>query len=1523
VTKRLTVTVDIDGRQGDARVEIPENYGYARLNYTSAHVVPDINDAGGQVAAPVTAHASMHSALSKRGQATIAVGDYDGASEIVVHIETAQGVVVRQLAAKRPVANRDGSFEALVTYRASVLKTLLARLNAPATAFLQRSGRCFRLGAPNASFASFRLFVCPVTNGDAAALRALLGNPQVALKSIDSRDPGVLAELGTLRFTSATLRSDGSFDLKLAVPRNTVKTGWVWLLTGSDETFIGHVKEDANNFADPTIKVTIVLPAASTNDDAEALAIASTGSGIPAKADRCGTCGPGGTPLDFDEQQLIREPGAFSDDPGPYCRPFKNPQRILGERSFQTVLRVEQPEIGAKASISPATAWPSDLIRGSRWRTAITLSELLEDGPQISALSRVAVASRAAPSPDAMSASPLTPRTVAYVRDLLGSPTVRGVISSDNPVQWEGDASRSQATSLAKGHILEWRVRWRSNGYSLGDVVFTLPLAPRQVKRINKVSWERRERSSRSEVFAVREQVRQDTDRERSYTEAVQASLNEWSKGGSSSSTTGAAGGIGFALGSVVVGGGAAHGSASSSSWEQGGRNVAAAEQQSLRDAIRQYGESLRRVESTIVTEVTQQEAVEGVSEVLRNPNYCHSLTVIYYQILRHLRVDTELVGVRECLFIPFSMRPFDLARVIRWRDLLERGLRKPELQWVMQHLEDLRNNFAGSLIPPGPRADHPITFVRGSVYVQLSIERPRTHKDPIDDLNDELWKPFAALFGTPWREIAREMQARDEARRDRYYQTEVAPTMAVRWANRLRISAAGRGTNIPLNTADFTLVSQYGFNRTVRIDFTYVPAAGEVLTRRDLQTLQIRSPINLPPGSVANVQRVQYTYRTERFERDASYAGSSDDLISIDGTPDPTGARSNFPLSNWEMRDLRQEIRDTADDLVLHLNEHVEHYHKVLFWSLDRDKLYMLLDAFRLSATDGRSIASVVEREPIGILGNSLIFRVSAGAFIGVDGHASHADLLNHYKDNAAPSEPIRVSLPTDGLYAQAIMDECNACEEHSGSVDWVLNDAEPELERLGVEALRSRRSDPSGMTPTSPPASLINFPAVPGVPDPQGFGATLDALTKGDSFRDMAGLAGTQKNAAAALSEAAGLAGAFGQKALDLSRSKLGTDDAKKKLDNIRRARADGLISNEEATSQAKRVLEDQNISTDKDPLTQEAPLEDAIQQAGAAGQPIEATRQSRDGTETLRIGGPQRRLMRLTRDGVVEVEDSVVGGSGEGAETLLESPQTRKNPKPITTELFRTKVNEWVYENLASLEASFKNAHLAMTDAAQLINVRPSASLRETIGKTIIGLIPLPDDLGPASTLVSAAFGYFQDKAGETDEKAKQRFIDEHQEFLENIQKLLRAAIFRRAADWLARVEEMPEDNRCPEQKRIVAVIAENPAPAERPRETFLSEVLKSYWDFQSPEARFEIRPFQPAATISPNPPNGIGNWPKVVRAIQAGDPSWNSIKGRAIVVRTGNKTRTFAVDNPERAAVERFIIEHHRLLEDTVR
>jgi hypothetical protein len=132
-------------------------------------------------------------------------------------------------------------------------------------------------------------------------------------------------------------------------------------------------------------------------------------------------------------------------------------------------------------------------------------------------------------------------------------------------------------------------------------------------------------------------------------------------------------------------------------------------------------------------------------------------------------------------------------------------------------------------------------------------------------------------------------------------------------------------------------------------------------------------------------------------------------------------------PTNSYEQQDLRAELTAAMDDCIDHLNEKMEYYHKAIWWSMDRDRLFMMLDGFYVPRSDPQvSLASVVEREPIAIAGNSLVYRVAAGAFVGFpdEGIDSPDKLFNWYNTRKTVSEPTHISLPTDSLYAQTITD-------------------------------------------------------------------------------------------------------------------------------------------------------------------------------------------------------------------------------------------------------------------------------------------------------------------------------------------------------------------------------------------------------------------------------------------------------------------------------------------------------------------
>lgn len=1209
---------------------------FARLKYTRLISSGESDDDGAPGVANISG--SHVEAMPPDGAIGFVVTDRAPGSGATLNVETAQGSVLWD---SGELAITDGT--TAVEVPVSVFEAASQRSEPVGSAVLVRSGRFVHTDDARRHFAGYRMFTAAIrpgqlddgsANPQIPAVRRLLGldgsGELTEFETAAIGDDGVDAgAANTIGFQYAAVRSDGYFDVSIDIRGDEI--GWLWLLLGPT-VYAGYQLDPLPT--EPRNNVVIVLPPGGeeTSESPESAPSETLGSATTSPA--------AAPPLDFDERELIDHPSLFNDDPGRTCFPFENPNRVLGERAFHTVLRIDQPDVGGLGSIKVSPPIALDLAPNLRYSHINKIAESSSGRDDVSSgggaftnLSNVRMFAAAASverseTSEFLKAAIKNPLRVRWADWVAERSKPRENVSDDNPIEWEGDPSIYQASSVAGGHVLEWRVQWRSNGYSLGDIAHTLTLAPRQTRRIAKVSWRRHETAARREDTETRDALTQVTNRERDYTDAVQSSLSEWSKGGSKSRTTGVAGGVGFAMGPVVIGGGAAHGRASSSSWQQGGRRVAAAEQQNLRDAIRQYGQSVRSLESTVITEVTQEEEVEGVSEVLRNINFCHALSVVYYEILRHIRVDTAFSGVRECLFVPFSITPFNVDKALKWREQLRNGMLDRTLRWALDRLDEVASAWAGSDVPPGPRSRHPINHVTGSLYVQLSIERPRelAAEEELESYLANVWRPLAPVLGVPVQRIREQLEQR-ERNRDDYFQREIAPTLATKWANRLEFELEGT----PLDGADFTLATQYRFGRTVRIDFT-LPV--DDLTREDLQEITVKTQQGLPEGSVANLQHMSIDYYTDHFNRRVTSDRGARDLIDSDsGSPDAGGAIAFLPLTAWERQDLREVIEDAVERLIVHLNANLVYYHKVIWWLMDRDEIYMLLDGFTAPYArryengewvedKGRSLASVVERDPMAILGNTLVFRVAAGAFLGVNGHQSPEDARRYYYDSQVRSEPLRVSLPTEGLYAQALMDNCSACEEHAGSTDWVLTQDEPELESL-ADQLGTRRTAPQDLTPTEFPESIISLQNAPAAPAPAGFADLLNALTSAESFRDMAGLAGTQASALGALKEAASLASGFGQKAIDFQKAKQGTDDAKKKLDNIKKAKSEKLIDDDEAKKQASNVLNEQNMEPQKQKLTSEGPVSNALRKAGETGQPVEIQRHTQDGSESVRVG------------------------------------------------------------------------------------------------------------------------------------------------------------------------------------------------------------------------------------------------------------------------------------------------------------
>ena len=68
-------------------------------------------------------------------------------------------------------------------------------------------------------------------------------------------------------------------------------------------------------------------------------------------------------------------------------------------------------------------------------------------------------------------------------------------------------------------------------------------------------------------------------------------------------------------------------------------------------------------------------------------------------------------------------------------------------------------------------------------------------------------------------------------------------------------------------------------------------------------------------------------------------------------------GAALSTPLDAWEQRNPRTEDRALSAALIDHLIERLEFYHHALWWTMDPNRRYMLLDGFVAPHSGDRSI--------------------------------------------------------------------------------------------------------------------------------------------------------------------------------------------------------------------------------------------------------------------------------------------------------------------------------------------------------------------------------------------------------------------------------------------------------------------------------------------------------------------------------------------------------------------------------------
>ena len=214
-----------------------------------------------------------------------------------------------------------------------------------------------------------------------------------------------------------------------------------------------------------------------------------------------------------DPVDLTRNPTAFSQDLGRGCIDLCTPNRVIEEFTYTTVVRTSEPEVkgvtlGVRrlvprrllAELVQASAMHETMMRGTVSETDVAA---LKDLTLDVATARTLAAGDHPPAiADIKRAAWLS--EFSRVRDLVGAAvgtaSVRQLLDADQAIDWDATPTIFEAVTVAHGHILEYREVWRADGYSLGDLLSSLPLAPGQRRQVAVVDWDRRSQTREEEL---------------------------------------------------------------------------------------------------------------------------------------------------------------------------------------------------------------------------------------------------------------------------------------------------------------------------------------------------------------------------------------------------------------------------------------------------------------------------------------------------------------------------------------------------------------------------------------------------------------------------------------------------------------------------------------------------------------------------------------------------------------------------------------------------------------------------------------------------------------------------------------------------------------------------------------------------------------------------------------------------------------------------------------------------------------
>jgi hypothetical protein len=678
----------------------------------------------------------------------------------------------------------------------------------------------------------------------------------------------------------------------------------------------------------------------------------------------------------------------------------------------------------------------------------------------------------------------------------------------------------AMAGTLGLGYVVRMAQQWTPKGLTLGNLVYSLPLAPGEQQKV--AIFERREVTSvlESESLTVEEQQQfaQQTD---ASTEAVFASaFNEAASGGSSfmSQSDSSSWGAGFIF--VSGGGGSSSSSGTSSSWMNGHRDTVSRAVEDVRTSLNRQASARRRALRTGMRVASNFESAEVTTKTITNHNKLHALTVQYWEVHRLFELTTTPEGVSLVCLVPLQVIRFlpagqrlnlvDTTAVDTRTEILTRYAA------ILKHADVLERRL-------------PATHRQGLTLLKQFAADPTAVFQPAGGAAQDVI--HFSLTGTflPFEEIYVSAVTRRGTRIGPARLTGSIPPVPEVWGD----PANSFPTEDSL-MAELRSRRNAASGHTLQGDLALAPSVarndvvGFEITRRFQQfnydlvnpTLQVLSFLSITPTSPPD-HLVSGTVRLTPQKLEQELGGPSvwdfDAFVHPLGSSVPESYAQNYlgtmspgqqlppgalPIPALQLSPvLRYSQLLDIERMTQHVVRNTVYYSKAVWMSLSSEERAIMLEGFTIGvpaggitdATEDVPLLNCVENRVLGFYGNSMIMPFVIPRSVADDMGITNAevqDLLTEFHKTGFSPPTSLVALPTFGVLGEAVLGHCVSGEKIDLTRFWNWQDSPADvapgiadLTLPTTKTVTTAVTAPSALTGLTPLINNINAnPTVPG---------------------------------------------------------------------------------------------------------------------------------------------------------------------------------------------------------------------------------------------------------------------------------------------------------------------------------------------------------------------------------------------------------------------------------------------------------